>query len=137
MESWQKWSFPFSPLRQDSGAAGGGGLECAAEQAGGAGHLESQGPPVLATGADLGEFHLAPQLAAQPPLYHPAPAGLTSNSVRVRPGSCSTCHKRKCTRTRGITGNRRPDQPNASPRIRVCQGLPGAQARLRPYLAPP
>ena len=39
----------------------GGGLEFAAEQAGGAGRLESQGPPVLATGTDLGEFHLAPR----------------------------------------------------------------------------
>jgi hypothetical protein len=44
----------------------GAGLEFAAEQAGGAGCLESQGPPVLATGADLGEFHLAPWLLAQP-----------------------------------------------------------------------
>jgi hypothetical protein len=37
------------------------------EQAGGAGRLESQRPPVLASGVDLGEFHLAPGLLAQPP----------------------------------------------------------------------
>ena len=41
-------------------------VECAAEQIGGAGRLESQGPPVLATGADLGEFHVAPRLLVQP-----------------------------------------------------------------------
>jgi hypothetical protein len=39
----------------------GGGLEFAAEQIGGAGRLEAQGPPVLAAGADLGEFHHAPR----------------------------------------------------------------------------
>jgi hypothetical protein len=44
----------------------GGGLELAAEQIGGTGRLESQGPPVLATRADLGEFHLAPRLLAPP-----------------------------------------------------------------------
>ena len=44
----------------------GGGLEFAAEQIGGAGRLEAQGPPVLATGADLGEFCLASRLLAQP-----------------------------------------------------------------------
>ena len=43
----------------------GGGLEFAAQQAGGAGRL-AQGPPVLARSADLGEFHLAPRLLAQP-----------------------------------------------------------------------
>ena len=54
----------------------GGGLECAAEQAGGAGRLEAQRPPVLATGADLGEFHLAPWLLAQPCCgRHDLPAG--------------------------------------------------------------
>jgi len=42
-----------------------GGLQCAVEHVGGAGRLESQGPPVLAAGADLGEFHLAPRLRAQ------------------------------------------------------------------------
>ena len=45
----------------------GGGLEFAAEQIGGAGRLEAQGPPVLATGADLGEFYLASRLLAQLP----------------------------------------------------------------------
>ncbi len=44
----------------------GGGLECAVEQISGAGRLEPQRPPVLATCADLGEFHLAPRLLAQP-----------------------------------------------------------------------
>jgi hypothetical protein len=44
----------------------GGGLEFAAEQAVRAGCLESQGPPALATGADIGEFHLAPWLLARP-----------------------------------------------------------------------
>src|ERR1019366_8589887 len=44
----------------------GGGVEFAAEQIGRAGRLKSQGPPVLAARADLGEFHLAPRLAAQP-----------------------------------------------------------------------
>ena len=44
----------------------GGGLEYAVEQICRAGRLESQGPPVLATGADLGEFHLAPRLLARP-----------------------------------------------------------------------
>ena len=54
----------------------GGGLECAAEQAGGAGRLESQGPPVLAARADLGEFHLALRLAGQPRGgRHDRPAG--------------------------------------------------------------
>jgi hypothetical protein len=43
----------------------GGGLECAAEQIGRAGRLESQGPPVLTTRADLGEFHPAPRLLAK------------------------------------------------------------------------
>src|SRR5580704_14174692 len=42
-----------------------GGLEFAAEQIGGAGRLESQGPPVPAARADLGEFHRAPWFAAQ------------------------------------------------------------------------
>ena len=42
----------------------GGGVKFAAEQIGGAGRLEAQGPPVLAMGPDLGEFHLAPRLAA-------------------------------------------------------------------------
>ena len=42
----------------------GGSLEYAAEQIGGAGYLEAQGPPVLATQVDLGEFHLAPGLVA-------------------------------------------------------------------------
>jgi hypothetical protein len=54
----------------------GGGLELAAEQADGAGRLEGQRPPVLAAGADLGEFHLAPRLVA--PLLgtrHDLPAG--------------------------------------------------------------
>jgi len=45
----------------------GGGLECAAQQIGGAGRLEAQGPPVLAAGADLGEFYLASRLLAQLP----------------------------------------------------------------------
>ena len=54
----------------------GGGLQFAAEQAGRAGRLESQGPPVLATCADLGEFHLAPRLLAQPRGARPdLPAG--------------------------------------------------------------
>jgi hypothetical protein len=44
----------------------GGGLESAAKQIGGAGRLKSQGPPVLATRVDLGEFHPAPRLRAQP-----------------------------------------------------------------------
>jgi hypothetical protein len=44
----------------------GGGRQCAAEQAGGAGRLESQGPLVLAARADLGAFHLAPRLPARP-----------------------------------------------------------------------
>ena len=44
----------------------GGGLEHAAEQICRTGRLESQGPPVLATGADLGEFHLAPRVLARP-----------------------------------------------------------------------
>ena len=44
----------------------GGGLEFAAEQVGGAGRLESEGPPVLATRADLGELHLALRLLARP-----------------------------------------------------------------------
>ena len=34
----------------------------AAKQIGGAGRLETQGPPVLATYADLGELHLAARL---------------------------------------------------------------------------
>jgi hypothetical protein len=45
----------------------GGDLEFAAQQAGGAGRLEAQRPPVLAAGEDLGEFHLAPGLLARPP----------------------------------------------------------------------
>ena len=45
----------------------GGGLEFASEQIGGAGRLEAQGPPVLVTGADLGEFYLASRLLAQLP----------------------------------------------------------------------
>ena len=44
----------------------GGGLEHAAEQICGTGRLESQGSPVLATGADLGEFYLAPRVLARP-----------------------------------------------------------------------
>ena len=44
----------------------GGGLELAAEQAGGAGGFEAQGPAVLAGRADLGEFHLTPRLLARP-----------------------------------------------------------------------
>src|SRR6266498_3624445 len=54
----------------------GGGLEFGAEQLGGAGRLESQGPPVLATRTYRGEFHLAPRLPAQPsgPRHDP-PAG--------------------------------------------------------------
>jgi len=44
----------------------GGGLEFATEQIGRAGRLEAQGPPVLAAGADLAEFHRAPGLAGQP-----------------------------------------------------------------------
>jgi len=43
----------------------GGGLELAAQQIGGAGRLEPQGPPVLAARVDLGELHLAPRLLAQ------------------------------------------------------------------------
>jgi hypothetical protein len=43
----------------------GGGLQFAAEQLGGAGCLESQRPPVLATRVDLGQFDLAPRLLAQ------------------------------------------------------------------------
>ena len=42
----------------------GGRIEFAAELIGGAGGLESQGPPVLAARVDLGEFHLAPRLLA-------------------------------------------------------------------------
>jgi hypothetical protein len=54
----------------------GGGLECAAQQIGGTGRLEPQGPPVLATRADLGEFHLAPRLLARPRgARHDLPAG--------------------------------------------------------------
>ena len=37
----------------------------------------------------------------------------------------------------GITRNRRRDQPNAIPRIRLCQGLPGAPALPSPHPAPP
>src|ERR1039457_1717301 len=44
----------------------GGGLQFAAEQAGGAGRLEAEGPPVLATYADLGELHSALRLLARP-----------------------------------------------------------------------
>ena len=44
----------------------GGSVEYAVEQICGTGRLESQGPPVLATGADLGEFHLAPRVLARP-----------------------------------------------------------------------
>jgi hypothetical protein len=43
----------------------GGGLQFTAEQVGGAGRLEAQGLPVLAAGADFGEFHLAPRRAAR------------------------------------------------------------------------
>jgi hypothetical protein len=61
-------------------------------------------------------------------------------SDRVRPGS--SCHERKCTRTQGITGNRRRDQPTASPRIRACQDTqvrrhtrtPPPQPHPRPHL---
>lgn len=53
-----------------------GGLEFAAEQIGGAGRLEAEGPPVLATGVHLGEFHLAPRLQAQPrAARHDRPTG--------------------------------------------------------------
>jgi hypothetical protein len=44
----------------------GGGLEFAAQQVGGAGRLEAQGPPVLTIHADLGEFHPALRLLARP-----------------------------------------------------------------------
>jgi integrase len=40
-------------------------LQCTAEQIGRTGRLESEGPPVLATCADLGQFHFAPRLLAQ------------------------------------------------------------------------
>ena len=71
----------------------GRGLQLAADQADRAGRLECQGPPVLAAGADLGQFHLAPGLVAPllgthhdlpvgkgepadaPPLAHRPPAG--------------------------------------------------------------
>ena len=43
----------------------GGGLEFAAEQIGGTGRLEPQGPPVPAKRVDLGDFHLTPRLLAQ------------------------------------------------------------------------
>lgn len=43
---------------------GGAGLEFAAEQFGGIGRPEPQGPPVLAVRTDLGEFQLAPRLLA-------------------------------------------------------------------------
>ena len=84
----------FHAARQGMGEhERGGGLECAAEQIGRAGRLEAQGPPVLAAGADLGEFYLAPRLPARPdgarqdrhagqrepadppPLVHRPPAG--------------------------------------------------------------
>jgi hypothetical protein len=41
-----------------------GGLEFAAQQVGGAGRLEAEGPPVLTIHADLGEFHPAFRLLA-------------------------------------------------------------------------
>jgi hypothetical protein len=53
----------------------GGGLEFAAEQIGGAGRLEPQRLPVLATGADPGEFHLAPRLAQPRGGRHDLPVG--------------------------------------------------------------
>ena len=43
-----------------------GGLEFAAEQAGGASCLEPQRPPVLVTDVDFGEFHLALGFLAPP-----------------------------------------------------------------------
>jgi hypothetical protein len=43
----------------------GGGLQCPAEQIARAGRLEPPRPPVLPTGVDLGQFHLAPRLLAQ------------------------------------------------------------------------
>ena len=43
-----------------------GGLQQVAERVLRAGRLESQGPPVLAVHADLGEFHRAPGLLARP-----------------------------------------------------------------------
>jgi hypothetical protein len=52
----------------------------AAEQADGAGRLEPQRPPVLAAGADLGEFHLAPWLVA--PL--PARATICPSASEIR-----------------------------------------------------
>jgi len=48
-----------------------GGVEFAAQQAGGAGRLEPQGPPVLATGVDLGQFHRAPRPPGPPPRRSP------------------------------------------------------------------
>jgi hypothetical protein len=81
----------------------GGGLQSAAEQVGGAGRLESQGPPVLAIRADLGEFHLALRLLAQPRGARPATSRIpglpryafTSSAVPPRtftdsPGNCGS-----------------------------------------------
>lgn len=54
-------------------------------------------------------------------------------SDRVRPGS--SCHKRKCTRTRGIRGNRRQID-----RTQVLGSAPARDSQVRrhtPHPAPP
>ena len=70
----------------------GGGLRGAAEQVGRAGRLESQGPPVLASRADLGEFRLAlprpgrpvPCTAARLRCARPAGSHMSGSAV-IRP----------------------------------------------------
>src|SRR5215472_798923 len=62
----------LDPTRQGLGQHDpGGGLEFAAQRVGGTGCLQSQGPPGLATGADLGEFHRTPRLLARPRCARP------------------------------------------------------------------
>jgi hypothetical protein len=87
----------------------GGGLQGTAEQIGRAGRLKTQRPPVLPTGVDLGQFHLAPRLLAQAraarrdlPAGQWEPADAPPSAYRPPAGQVTLCG-RWCGPTPGIT----------------------------------
>ena len=100
MESWQKWSFPFSPLRQDSGAAGGGDLERALRsRLAGPVPLnprDHQSWPRVRTSVSSTSHHSSPP-SPRSTIRHRR--GWRPISDRVRSGSSSHRHRR--ARTRG------------------------------------
>jgi hypothetical protein len=101
----------------------GGGLECAVEQAGGAGCLEAQGPPVLAAGADLGEFDLALRLPARFRSGFPDP---DKDPMTALASVIAACERSRSPRARST-------DPSCNSAIATPTGWPRDRKKLTPH----